>query len=321
MMQLRIPGNAPPDIGYLKKQGNVPALIRLLGHADGNVRGHAALALGESGSAAVPGLVAALHSHNVLVRLGAVEVLGTIRDTRALQPLSGVLNNDPFTEVRLAASIALGGSGAAAAIPPLVESLRDKNRYIRYGAAIALREHGWAPETDTEKAYNLIAFQEWDRVRELGVAAAAPLAEMYRDDDPATRNAISSFLAEMRVRHSPDVFQPALTDRNPAVRWRAVLAAMESGVATHHLPRVLAKRERTGPDPAAAAILNFLFLGIGYNYLGKWWGFPVFMSYMSVIVLAQLEMGPFLPYLIAYPITAVIALHTYYTARQAAERQ
>jgi hypothetical protein len=96
---------------------------------------------------------------------------------------------------------------------------------------------------------------------------------------------------------------------------------MDSGIEAHHLTGVLVKRERTGPNPAAAALLNFLFLGIGYNYLGKWWGFPLFMSYMSVMVLAQLEMGPFFPYLIAYPITAVIALHTYYTASQAAERQ
>jgi hypothetical protein len=125
----------------------------------------------------------------------------------------------------------------------------------------------------------------------------------------------------MGVTHSPELFQPALTDRNPGVRWKAVLAAMNSGIATYHLPGILARRERTGPNPAAAAILNFLFLGIGYNYLGKWWGFPVFMSYMTLIVLAQLATGPFLPYIVAYPVTAVIAAHTYYSARQAAEGQ
>ncbi len=320
-MQLGIPGRRLPDIEYLKKQGNVPALIRLLGHADLHVREQAARVLGESGSAAVPALVAALHSNKVPVRLGAVEVLGSARDPRAVQPLSGVLKKDPLTEVRWAAAIALGGSGLAGAIPPLVEGLRDKNRYIRYSAAIALRQLGWTPGTDADTVYNLIALQDWDGIRRLGVAAAAPLTDMYRADDPATRNAVSALLGQAGVSHSLDVFQPALTDRTPGVRWNAVLAAMDSGIEAHHLPGVLVKRERTGPDPAAAAILNFLFLGIGYNYLGKWWGFPVFMSYMSVIVLAQLEMGPFLPYLIAYPITAVIALHTYYTARLAAERQ
>jgi HEAT repeat protein len=321
MQHIRIPGKPLPDFEYLKKQGNFPALVQLLGHEDVNVRQHAARVLGESGGAAVPALLASLHSRDASVRLGAVEILGATQDPRAVQPLAMVLKTDPLTEVRWAAALALGGSGAAGAIPPLVDSLHDKNRYIRYGAAIALRQLGWSPETDTEKAYQRIAMQEWDRLRELGTAAAAPLADMYRDDDPATRTTISTLLGQMGVPHSPTVFQPALTDRNPGVRWKAVLAAMNSGIATHYLPVILARRERTGPNPAAAAILNFLFLGIGYNYLGKWWGFPVFMSYMSIIVLAQLATGPFLPYLIAYPITAVIALHTYYWARQSADRQ
>ena len=321
MMQITMPGKPLPDFELLEKQGNIPALIRLLGHADVNVRHHAARVLYESGSAAVPALLAALHSHQVLVRLGVVEILGARRDSRAVQPLALVLKKDPLTEVRWAGVLALGGIGTAGAIPPLVDHLRDENRYIRYGAAITLRKLGWLPETDTEKAYQLIALQDWDHLRELGTAAAAPLADMYRDDDPATRTTISTLLGEMRVTRSPALFRSAITDCNPGVRWQAVLAAMNSGIATHHLPGILARRERTGPNPAAAAILNFLFLGIGYNYLGKWWGFPVFMTYMTIIVLAQLATGPFLPYLIAYPITAVIALHTYYWAREAADRQ
>jgi hypothetical protein len=321
MMHITILRKTLPDVEHLKEQGNFPALVRLLGHEDVNVREHAARVLGESGSAAVPALLAALHSRDALVRLGVVELLGTTHDSRAVRPLALVLNRDPLTEVRWAAALSLGGSGAAGAIPPLVDSLHDKNRYIRYGAAIALRQLGWSPETDAEKAYQRIAMQEWDGLRELGTSAAAPLAEMYRDDDPATRITISTLLGQMGVSHPPSLFQPALTDRNPRVRWKAVLAAMNSGIAAHYLPGILARRERTGPDPAAAAILNFLFLGIGYNYLGRWWGFPLFMTYMSIIVLAQLETGPFLPYLVAYPITAVIATHTYYRARQSAERQ
>jgi hypothetical protein len=40
------------------------------------------------------------------------------------------------------------------------------------------------------------------------------------------------------------------------------------------------------------------------------------MTYMSVLVLAQLAMGPFLPYLIAYPLTALAGIHTYYLAER-----
>jgi hypothetical protein len=35
-----------------------------------------------------------------------------------------------------------------------------------------------------------------------------------------------------------------------------------------------------------------------------------------VLVLAQLALGPFLPYLIAYPVTAILGVHTYYLAER-----
>jgi hypothetical protein len=91
---------------------------------------------------------------------------------------------------------------------------------------------------------------------------------------------------------------------------------MNCGIRPSHLPPFVAARERIGPNPAAAALLNFLFLGIGYNYIGKWWGFPVFMAYMSAIVLAQLAIGPLLPFLLVYPVTALIGVHTYYVAKR-----
>ena len=83
-----------------------------------------------------------------------------------------------------------------------------------------------------------------------------------------------------------------------------------------HIPWGIAKRQRTGQNPWAAAILNFFFVGLGYNYLGFWWGFLVFMSYMSIFTLAQLESGPFTPYLYAYPITALFAAQTFYMAKK-----
>ncbi|OPX64531.1 MAG: hypothetical protein A4E34_00076 [Methanoregula sp. PtaU1.Bin006] len=137
-----------------------------------------------------------------------------------------------------------------------------------------------------------------------------------RDDDPGTRATIVSLIGGNADHRAQAACQGALRDRDPRVRWRAVLAALDCGVASHDIPLMVAGRERTGPDPAAAAILNFLFLGIGYNYIGRWWGFPVFMAYMCILVLAQLAMGPWLPYLIAYPLTAIAAIHTYYLAER-----
>lgn len=316
MTRLYGPGLSSSDIGRLKQAGDIPALVRHLNSPDLSVQWHAAEALGTCGDAAVPLLLPALESPVIPVRLGAIEALAAIRDLRAVSPLLGVVHRDASLEVRWAAVLALGEIGSPDAVPFLLPLLRDPNRYLRYGAATTLGRLGWTAANEADTAYLLIARQEWDAVRHLGAAALPPLWDLLRDDNAATRATIISVIGQIGDRHAQAACQKALRDRDPYVRWKAVLAAMNCGLASHDLPLMVAGRERTGPDPAAAALLNFLFLGIGYNYLGKWWGFPVFMSYMSILVLAQLAMGPFLPYLIAYPLTALFGIHTYYLAER-----
>lgn len=307
-------GSKVPDIDRLKQAGDIPTLIDRLRSPDPHVQWRAAEALGTCGEPAVTLLLLALLSHSVPVRLGAIEALGAIRDARAVDPILDVVHRDASLEVRWAAVLALGEIGSPDAVSSLVPLLRDPNRYLRYGAATALGRLGWQPENEADTAYLLIAQQDWESVKHLGTAATPYLMDIFRDNDPATREKIATTLGEMGDRQAHALCQTALKDKNPRVRWTAVLASMNCGLASHDLPLMVAARERTGPNPAAAALLNFLFLGIGYNYIGKWWGFPVFMTYMSVLVLAQLAMGPFLPYLIAYPITAVIGIRTYYQA-------
>ncbi len=69
-------------------------------------------------------------------------------------------------------------------------------------------------------------------------------------------------------------------------------------------------------NPNVAAILNFLFLGLGYNYLGKWWGFLLFQVDATAILLLSLAMGSVIPYLISYSISAVVAVHTWYFVKK-----
>ena len=309
-------GSSVSDIGQLKQAGNIPSLIRLLDNPDPSVQWHAAEALGASGEMVVPLLLQALRSRSVPVRLGAIEALGTIRDTRAINPLIAVVSHKSALEVRWAAVLALGEIGSPDPIPYLVPLMRDPNRYLRYGAAIALGRLGWLPENETDTAYLLIARQDWAAVRHLGTAALLPLQDLLRDTDPESRGMIMSVLGQIGDRHARAACQKGLKDSDPRVRWKAVLASMNCGLASHDLPLMVAGRERTGPDPAAAALLNFLFLGIGYNYIGKWWGFPVFMTYMTVLFLALWYWDPVLPYLIAYPITAILGIHTYYLAER-----
>lgn len=309
-----------PDIGRLKEAGDTAALIRYLGNADPSVRWQAADALGACGEKAVPPLIRALKSGSVPVRLGAAGSLGAIRNPRATGPLTEIAGRDPSPEVRWAAVLALGEIGSLGSVPFLVSLLGDPDRYVRYGAATALGRLGWEPEDDAGAAALLIAGQDWERAGALGAAAVPQLRKIFPGSDPAARERIAGILPGTGGPEVQELCLTALKDPVPGVRWRAVLAAMDCGVATRSLPLTAAARTRTGPDPAAAALLNFLFLGIGYNYLGRWWGFPVFMAYMSVLVLAQLATGPFLPYLVAYPLTAIIGVHTYFTAARMSER-
>jgi HEAT repeat protein len=316
MTRLHGSGPAAPDIGRLIQAGDIPSLIRHLNSPDPTTRWHAAEALGACGESAVPLLLLALQSRVVPVRLGAIEALATIRDKRAVSPIMVIGNEDASLEVRWAAVLALGEIGSPDALPCLVPLLRDPNRYLRYGAATALGRLGWQPENKDDTARLLVARQDWESVRQLGAAALPCLRDLLRDNDPSTRTMIVSVLGQIGDKQAQAACQKGLKDRDPRVRWKAVLASMNCGLAINDLPLMVAGRERTGPDPVAAALLNFLFLGIGYNYIGKWWGFPVFMTYMSVLVLAQLAMGPFLPYLIAYPLTAIFGIHTYYLAER-----
>jgi hypothetical protein len=308
--------SSPADCECLKKKGDIPALIRLMGHADSGISRSAAETLGQCGEIAVPHLVYSLHSPKARIRLGAAEALGTIGDPRAVQPLLGLLRTEKKIEILWAGILALGETGSSDAVPDLVLCLGNQNKFLRYGAACSLEKLGWIPAGEMEEISFRIALQDWALVKKHGPAAIPGLSRIFCDDDPATRSTVISLMGDVGNGGAGPTCQAGLMDPDPGVRWRSVLTSMNCGISAIHLPPFVAGRKRTGPDPAAAALLNFLFLGIGYNYIGKWWGFPVFMAYMSILVLAQLSAGPFLPYLVAYPITAVLGVHTYYLAER-----
>jgi hypothetical protein len=268
------------------------------------------------GTIATLPLLAALNHRKTAVRLGAIEALGSIRDQRSGKPLIVLLEQDENAEVRWVAALALGNLGSPEAINPLVRALKDPDRYVRYGAAQALQSLAWVPQTDTERAYYSIAFQNWKHVAQIGAGATGPLIETLQDQNATTRAEVVEILGEIGDSPSQRACELVLKDPSSTVRWKAILASKKCGVPVTRLPRGLSKRSRSGQNPWAAAILNFLFLGLGYNYLGYWWGFLVFMSYMSILVLSQMAMGPFIPYLIVYPVTALFAVQTFFLAKR-----
>ena len=305
-----------PDIEALKTAKDIHGLIRLLGHRNFDIQWRSADALGSLGTVATIPLISQLDHGKTAVRLGAIEALGTIRDERALKPLIFLLDHDRNVEVRWAAAFALGSLGIQGATAPLTRSLKDSDRYVRYGAAQALRMLSWVPGDDEERAYYSIALEDWTETARMGAAATGPLIETLRDPDASTRVRVVELLSGISDPRALRACELVLRDPDTTVRWKATLAAQKCSVPATHLPRGLSKRPRTGQNPWAAAVLNFLFFGQGYNYMGYWWGTLVFMSYMSILVLSQLELGPFIPYLIAYPVTALFAVHTFFMAQK-----
>jgi len=300
---------------------DISRLIKRLGHADPAVRCQAAEMLAAAKTDTFPALIAAAHSPDVSITLGIISFFSRYRIVRSLPYLIGIVGGEGSAEIRLAAVYALGELGNREAVPTLLPLLKGNDRYLRYAAAKVLPRLGWVPKNPEEKAYVFIALQDWGSVRSLGAAAMPALEAIFASGDTDTRAAILSVVPGAKDIHAQQICREALESADAQTRWIAMNTAMNCGIAPVQVPLLQAWHRRTGPDPLAAAILNFLFLGIGYNYLGKWWGFPVFMLYMSVLVLAQLATGPFLPYCVAFPITALFAVHTYRWAEQISDRE
>jgi HEAT repeat protein len=304
------------DIGAMKVKKDIRGLIQLLNHRDYEVQWRAADALGTLGEAACDPLLSILEFHNMHVRLGAIEALGDIKCPRSVEPLIRKLRTDKDNEVRWVAALALGEIKDQRAVPSLVEALSDPDRYVRYGAVMSLEMLSWTPDNEETLASMLIAQQEWETLHGMESAAVDPLIRILKDPNPETRVKIVELLGNIGDPAAKKACEEALLDRDPKVRWKAVLACSQCGVARHEIPLILANRPRTTRSATGAAVLNLFFFGLGYNYIGKWWGFPVFMIYMTCMVFVQLYTGILFPYIFIYPFTAVSAIQTYYTVKR-----
>jgi HEAT repeat protein len=312
---------AEPDIPGMKEAKDVPGLVRLLSHPDTGIQWKAAEALGALGKPALDDLVRELAHPDSRVRLGIIEAVGEIGDPRAVRPLVRLLGEEKSREVRLAAALALGNTGDAAAATTLVQALRDPDKYVRFGAATALGKLGWQPASGEEQALLLIARDEWDSLPALGAAAVHPLLWATRDVDPAIRAKAVGSLGTLGDARGADACDLVLRDPDSEVRWRATLALPKCGIPLKHLPLGLVRRPRAGKNPFIAALLNLFFLGLGYSYLERWYGLVIFQVNMTAIVLASLVWGPFLPSLASYSFSALFAVQTWFLARRIAKER
>lgn len=304
-----------PDIRALADRKDYPRLIRALRHRNLAVQWQASSALAGLGTEGMDHLLSALNTRNKDIRLGVIEALGEIRDPRAVEPLIDLLR-DRDNEVRWEAALALGELADPLALDPLAATLRDPDRYVRYGAAVALEKMGWSPENPADRAFLVAGKQDWDALVGLGRDAVTALAIPAEDADRTVRLMAVRTLGRIGDKRAIPVIYRALRDPDDQVRWEAVLASRECRISAQYLPRALARRPRIRKNPNIAAFLNFVLPGIGYFYIGKWWGLIIFqIDVYTTLFLADTQ-GQVLTFQYLLPVYVLIALHAWYIARQ-----
>lgn len=149
----------------------VPTLIDALQATDDSVRASAAFAgadMGRAAQEALPALTRAAQDPSELVRRHATEGLGLIGQqvsedmdlSETVQILTTGLSDDHFP-VRDNAARALAKLGMLAepAIPALVAQLEDEDRYVRFHAAVALKQIGTPKAQDA--LFNHLFTSRW----------------------------------------------------------------------------------------------------------------------------------------------------------------
>ena len=307
-----------PDIGALIKKRDLPGLIRALSCRDPDVQLEAVHALGDIGPEAVGPLVLALKRKNRNLRLGAIGALAEIRDPGAVSALADMMK-DPGSEVRWQAAIALGEMNSYHAIEPLLRGLEDPDKYVRYGSAISLVKNGYQPSGEHELAWYYAAMQDWDRLKTMESSALAPLYNLLRDTDGDVRVHAVQVLGDIGEREAGPALIRSLGDADRQVRWEAALASQKCGVPPIYLPRGLCQRPRIQKNPLIAGFLNFLLPGLGYGYLGKWWGIMIFQIDITVTVWLFRAEGESNTYILLFPLYLLLAMHAWYLAKNMPE--
>jgi HEAT repeat protein len=177
----------------------------------------------------------------------AADVLGSLRTTKAIEPLGAALNNPRFDgSARAAMAAALGRIGDAAATPALAQAAGDPDAQVRSASVAALRDlRGGIPAgtliTHLQDADESVRVQA---IYSLGATRGAGL-------DPATRSAATSALAAL-----------VTDDARPRVRRKAAWALGEihgvAALATPALSTALAD-----PDPAVRSLAGAALAKLG----------------------------------------------------------
>jgi hypothetical protein len=307
-----------PDTDRMERARDINSLIRVLGSKDSEIQAAAVHALGNIGTAATEALIVALKKKNRNLRLGVIGALAEIKDSRAVSSLMEMIE-DPGSEIRWQAAMALGEIGDPGAIPAILKALKDTDKYVRYGSAVSLMKIGYQPVNEPEWAWYYAGMQDWEKIKGIGSPALPALKNLLRDRDSEVRIKAVKTLGEIGDEHAGTALVHCLGDENRQVRWEAVLASQKCGVPPIYLPRGLLARPRMKKNPLIAGFLNFLLPGLGYGYLGKWWGVMIFQIDITLTVWLFKISGEANSYSLLFPIYFLLGMHAWYIARMMPE--
>jgi len=309
---------AAPDIESMKRKKDIRGLISALRNEDVEIQLKAAAALSSLGPDVIDSLIRKLSTRDRAVKLGIIGALGQIRDRRAVEPLIKYLK-DPSAEVRWEVAIALGEIGDGQAIGPLLPGLRDQDRYVRYGTALALGKLGGIPVNKEVRALQLLGLQDWGGLAALGPEAVPALNIALKDRDKMVRRKAVETLGEIGNEAAIPAIYRSLRDPDEEVRWRGTQAGPKCGIDPVHLPRGLSLRPRVRMNPYIAAFLNFILPGMGYSYLGRWWGVLVFQIDVTMTLWLYAFVGSQDTYSLLFPLYVILAVHGWYLAKKIPE--
>jgi HEAT repeat protein len=196
-------------LGISKDKSAIPALLDALKDQYFTVRASAALALGNIGDAQViPSLLPLLKDKDGEVRSAACVAIAKFREPSTFDDITNVLLDDPLIEVRQSAVRALGETKHPAAIPFLMEALRDSF---------------WWFEREQAAADLLTAIEK------MGPAVVEPLIEALGDKEGTVRKYAALMLGKMGDPRAIEELGMALYDLHHEVGEAAAEALIKFG--------------------------------------------------------------------------------------------
>ena len=196
-------------LGIRKDKSATPALLDALKDEYFTVRDHAVLALGNIGDAQViPSLLPLLKDKDAEVRSAACVVIAKFRDPSTFDDITNILLDDPKIEVRQSAAKVLGESQRPAAVPFLMEALRDSF---------------WWYEKEQSVQVLLTAIES------LGTEVVEPLIEALGDREVTVRKYAAMVLGNLRDARAIEELGMAVYDLHHEVSQAAAEALAKFG--------------------------------------------------------------------------------------------